>query len=191
MRYSSQTAMIVTALAFITLPGPAWALPPCQPLDKKPIKIEAWIAKKFKKKKTAIKMELESQGNTKARVKVFPMNKPAHVIAIGRCVPSYIARHALKVALKYAGGVKTLVDQDVLMASWIGIGTTAFDEYSQRTITQNQLDALLDESLDTSEFQKLMAEYSNPKSTIKAFGTELPNIRRSEIKPPLRNLPNN
>ncbi len=159
----------------------------CESLDKKPIKIEAWVAKKFKKEKKAIKEELASLGNTKVRLRVFPMKEPAHVVGIGKCVPAYLARHALKNAMKYAGGVKMLVDQNLLSNHWVGIGTMNFDEYSQRAISEHKLKNLLDESLDTPAFQKLIAEYSKPKKTFKAFGREVPNVRRSGIKPPLRN----
>ena len=160
---------------------------PCEPLDKKGIKIEAWIAKRFKKDKKKIKKELGSLGNTKVRLRVFPMKEPAHVVAIGRCVPADIGRHALKNAVKYAGGVESLVYQTILSGNWIGIGTMAFDEYSQNKITPTQLDELLDESLDTPNFQKLVEKFSLPGDTIKVFGAQVPNVRRSEIDPPLRN----
>ena len=165
----------------------AGEMPKCQSIHKKPIKIEAWIAKKFKKEKKTIKKELASLGNTKVILRVFPMKEPAHVVAIGKCVPAYLARHVLKNAMKYAGGVEMLVDQNLFSNHWVGIGTMNFDEYSQRKITPKQLKSLLDESLTTQTFQKLIAEYSTPRDTFKAFGREVPNVRRSGIEPPLRN----
>tara|TARA_B100000686_G_scaffold309520_1_gene351499 strand:+ start:5007 stop:5582 length:576 start_codon:yes stop_codon:yes gene_type:complete len=160
---------------------------PCEPVNKKQVKIEAWVAKRFKKEKKAIKKELGSLGNTKVMLRVFPMKEPAHVVAIGRCVPANIGRHALKSAIKYAGGVESLVYQVVFSDHWVGIGTMAFDEYSQSTITARQLNDLLDESLDTFAFQKLLKDYSLPGETIKVFGAQVPNVRRSGIDPPLRN----
>ena len=162
--------------------------PACKPIDKKRVKIEAWVAKRFKKEKKAIKEELGSLGNTKVKLRVFPMKEPAHVIAIGRCVPAYIGRHALRSALKYAGGVESLVHQTILSDYWIGLGTMAFDEYSQSQITQEQLKKLLDESLDTNDFQEMLKQYSLPGETIKVFGAQVPNVRRSEIDRRMRAL---
>ena len=171
----------------ISISATALEIPDCKSIDEKPFKIEAWISKKFKKERKAIKKEIESLGQTKVILRVFPMKEPAHVVGIGKCVPSYIGQHALRIAVKYAGGVEMLVDQNLLSHNWVGIGTMNFDEYSQRTITEKELKQLLNGSLDTPSFQKLVAQYSTPKKTFKAFGLEVPNVRRSNIKPPLRN----
>ena len=161
----------------------------CEPIDKKRVKIEAWIAKRFKSQKKMVKNKLRSLGNTKVMLRVFPMKEPAHVVAIGRCVPVYIGQHALKIALKYSGGVENLVYQTIVSEYWVGIGTMAFDEYSQREISQEQLNELLNDSLDTKNFQKLVKKYSLPRDTIKVFGRHVPNVRRLEIEPPLNSIP--
>lgn len=155
----------------------------CESVEKKPIKVEVWISKKFKKQRKVIKKELGDMGNTKVRLKVFPMKDPAKVVGIGKCVPAYIGRHMLQSALKYSGGVGMLVDQDLLSHYWVGLGTMAFDEHSQRAVSETQVKTLLDESLDTAAFQKLIGQYSNPKAKMNVFGRDLPNSRRSEITP--------
>lgn len=150
----------------------------CEPLEKKPVKIEAWISKKFKKNKRSIKQEMGNLEHVKVRLRVFPMKDPAKIMAIGSCVPVNIAQHALQQAIKYTAGVKALINQKFIFPHWIGIGTMNFDEYSQQMVSKDQVKTLLDKSLTTEEFQNLYRKFSKMKEEVKGFGMNLPNPRK-------------
>ena len=171
-------------LAFIYQYG--WAtesLINCKSLQEHPIKIEAWISKKHRKNKKAIKKEMGDIAGTKLKMRVYPMKVPQNVIGIGRCVPAAVGRHAIEQSLKYAGGVGTMVDQAIISPYWVGIGTMAFDEHSQKIITEKQLNSLRNSSLKDGEFQLLVKKYSKPQKNVTMFGQKLPNSRRADIIP--------
>ena len=127
----------------------------CQLVEKKKVKVEGFISKKFRKDRKKIAKEFSEMGNTRTALRAFPMGNPSDVVAVGRCVPAYIAQHVLITALKYTSGVGSLVVQDFLHGHWIGIGTTMFDEPSQRKVTAEQLQQLLDPSLGDKKFHTL------------------------------------
>ena len=107
----------------------------------------------------------------------FPMGKASDVVAVGRCVPAYIARHVLITAIKYTGGVGSLVFQGFLHSHWIGIGTTMFDEPSQRKVTGEQVSQLLNPSLDDKNFHMLYRKFSEQNKLVPFFGLDVPNIK--------------
>ena len=45
----------------------------CEPLDKKRIKIEGYISKKFRKQRKAIFKEFTALGNSRTALRVYPM----------------------------------------------------------------------------------------------------------------------
>ena len=155
----------------------------CESLEKKPIKIEAWISKKHRKIQKQVKKEMGIIEGTKLRMRVYPMKDPQNANGIGRCVPASIGRHAIEQSLKYAGGVGTMVDQGIISPYWVGIGTMAFDEHSQKIITEEQLNALRDPALKDYDFQELVKQFSKPQKSVTMFGQNLPNSRRVDVTP--------
>ena len=119
----------------LILYSPAQAKEKCQPLDKKRIKIEGYIAKKFRKKRKAVIKEFTELGNSKAALRIYPMGETSKVIAIGKCVPVHIAQHVIKKAIEYSTGVESLVQQQFVHGHWIGVGVTIFDEPSQQLLS--------------------------------------------------------
>ena len=150
----------------------------CEPLPQKPVKVEAWMSKRQEPVLPFIRREFAAMGHTRVTLWVYPAENPSRVAAIGRCVPAYIARHALRKALEFSGDVQSLVHQGFFSSHWIGIGTSLFDEASQKPISRRQLDQLLDDSLDTFEFQALYRQFTKQDETVKAFGLTLPNPKR-------------
>ena len=53
--------------------NPAHAQEKCQPINKKRIKIEGYIAKKFRKNRKAIIKEFTELGNSKASLRIYRM----------------------------------------------------------------------------------------------------------------------
>tara|TARA_B100001123_G_scaffold45552_1_gene46518 strand:- start:218 stop:808 length:591 start_codon:yes stop_codon:yes gene_type:complete len=179
-----QIIFVIVLLAFTYEIGRiAEGLEGCSSLQNKSIKIEAWISKKHRKNKKAIKKEMGKIKGAKLRMRVYPMKDPQNVIGIGRCVPASIGRHSIEQSLKYAGGVGSMVDQEIISPYWVGIGTMAFDEHSQKTITEEQLKSLRNPSLNDIEFQNLVKKFSTPDESVPMFGQDLPNSRRVDVTP--------
>ncbi|MCF8722876.1 hypothetical protein LQ236_000896 [Nitrospina gracilis] len=149
---------------------------PCPPVEEQPVKIEAWLAKRLEPQFPAIRKEMGLMGFTRVALWPYPAaENPSKVVAIGRCVPAYIARHALQQALYHFGGVQALVHQKFVHDHWIGLGTSLFAESSFQPITLKQLQRLLDPALGTFEFQSLYRQYTVQDVKVPAFGLNLPN----------------
>lgn len=173
LKYSTVLGLFL--LIFVS--SPAFAVTDCKPVENKSIKVEGYIAKKFKKQKKKIFREFGEMGHTRVALRVFPMGETSKVVAIGRCVPAYIARHVLQKTQQYSTGVESLVQQQFLGSHWFGVGTTIFDEPSQQKVTAEQLQQLLDPELSTDEFHVLYRKLSVPDAKVPFFGLKVPNVK--------------
>lgn len=169
------SGLVAFGIILALLGAPAYGTEPCRPIEERPIKIEAWISKKDMKDYRAMRRKLEAMGTTYAALWPYPGENPSRVVAIGRCVPAYIARHSLQQALIYYGEVNSLVHQNFVSGHWIGLGTSLFDDNSQQPINKEQLRALLDPALDTFQFQELYQQLTTQDEEVSAFGQMLPN----------------
>jgi len=163
--------------SFFFEPGVSEAKSKCQLVEKKKVKVEGFISKKFRKDKKKIAKEFAEMGNTLTALRVFPMGNTSDVVAVGRCVPAYIARHVLVTAIKYTSGVGSLVVQNFIHGHWIGIGTTMFDEPSQRKVTAEQVKQLLNSELDDKSFHELYRKFSKQNKLVPYFGLNVPNAK--------------
>ncbi len=168
---------VVLCLLFFTLqPEFTEAKTTCQLVGKK-VKVEGYISKKFRKERKKIIKEFIAIGDTRTSIRVFPMGKTADVVAVGRCVPASIARQVLITAQKYTSGIGSLVAQDFIYDHWIGIGTTIFDEPSQRKVTRGQVKQLLNPDLDDKNFHALYRKLSKQNELVPFFGLKVPNAK--------------
>lgn len=151
---------------------------PCEPLEQKSVKIEGYISKKYKRQKRVIIQEFKDIGYTRTAIRPFPMGKTSKVIAIGRCVPAYIARQVMALVLKYTSGIESLVNQAFLHTHWIGIGTTTFDEPSQQIVTEEQVRQLMNPELGDEEFHALYRKFSIQDDTVPYFGLTPKNAKK-------------
>ena len=179
------TIFLLIALAWLTMgrmTAIGWAenspQAECLPIEEKRIKAEGYISKKFKKDRKSIYKEFAELGHTLIAIRPFFMTKTSKVFAVGRCVPAYLARHLLKTALKYTSGVDSLVTQNFLPTHWVGVATTTFDEPSQQFITAEQLERLIDPSLNDEQFHALYREFSIQDDLVPYFGLERPNVKK-------------
>lgn len=179
------TILWLTALALLPLGGmvaPVWAeydqIVECQPVEKQWIKAEGYISKKFKKDRKIIYKEFAELGHTRVAMRPFFMDSTSKTFAVGRCVPAYMARHLLKTALKYTSGVEYLVTQAFLPVHWVGVATTTFDEASQQKITAEQLQMLMDPSLNDEQFHALYRKFSIQDDRVPYFGLTSPNAKK-------------
>ena len=164
----------------LILYSPAQAKEKCQPLDKKRIKIEGYIAKKFRKKRKEIIKEFTELGNSKAAIRVYPMGETSKVIAIGKCVPVHIAQHVIKKAIEYSTGVESLVQQQFVHGHWIGVGVTIFDEPSQQLVSVEQVQLMLNPDLSNEAFHRLYRKLSIPNELTPFFGLQVPNVKTAQ-----------
>ena len=126
--------LIVFALVSILLGvSNGYAKEDCLSISKKPVKVEAWVSKKYEKDYRNIRREFQEMGNTKVGLFFYPAENPSRVVAIGRCVPAYMAQHFLKKAWKYSLGTTHLVHQGFVSSHWAGIGTSLFSENSMNS----------------------------------------------------------
>lgn len=186
---SNKTSFTVWIVLLLTLgfalpqalaEAPAKGEKECVPVDKKKVKVEGYISKKFKKDRKAIYKEFAEMGHTRVALRPFPMgDKTAKVVAIGRCVPAYIARHVLQKTLKYTSGVESLVTQAFISTHWFGVGVTMFDEPSQQKVSAEQVQQLLDPSLSTEAFQALYRKFSIQDDTVPYFGSRPNNVKKA------------
>lgn len=183
MKMSSRILAIglVTLMSgFCFTPALAEAPKACESKEDKKIKIEGWINREYRKEHRAIVKEFKEVPKTRTSLKVFPIGNTAKVIAVGRCVPAFVARQVMEKALKYTGGVESLVNQAFLPAHWMGIGTTQFDEPSQQIVTADQVKELMSPDLTDQEFHVLYRKLSVQDETVPYFGSTPKNVKKVE-----------
>ena len=149
----------------------------CEPVDKKRIKIEGFISKSYRKQRKQVFKEFGEIGSTRVALRVYPMGETSKVIAVGRCVPAYIAQHIIKKSMQYSTGVESLVQQQFVHSHWVGVGVTMFDEPSQQIVSADQVQQLLKQGISDEEFHSLYRELAIPDERVPYFGLQVPNVK--------------
>ena len=149
----------------------------CEPVDKKRIKIEGFISKSYRKQRKQVFKEFGEIGSTRVALRVYPMGETSKVIAVGRCVPVYIAQHIIKKSMQYSTGVESLVQQQFVHSHWVGVGVTMFDEPSQQIVSADQVQQLLKQGISDEEFHSLYRELAIPDDRVPYFGLQVPNVK--------------
>ena len=149
----------------------------CEPVDKKRIKIEGFISKSYRKQRKQVFKEFGEIGSTRVALRVYPMGETSKVIAVGRCVPAYIAQHIIKKSMQYSTGVESLVQQQFIHSHWVGVGVTMFDEPSQQIVSADQVQQLLKQDISDEEFHSLYRKLAIPDDRVPYFGLQVPNVK--------------
>ena len=170
-------------IALTVTPGTVFAEKDCESISRKPVKLEAWVSKRYEKDLKKIRKEFGEMGNTVVGLFVYPAENPSRVVAVGRCVPAYIAQYILAKARKYSLGTTHLVRQGFVSSHWTGIGTSLFSENSMNAITPEQLARLMDDSLDTDSFQEIYRKLTRQPKKVSAFGLLLDNPKYMTSSP--------
>ena len=152
----------------------------CEPVDKKRIKIEGFISKSYRKQRKQVFKEFGEIGSTRVALRVYPMGETSKVIAVGRCVPAYIAQHIIKKSMQYSTGVESLVQQQFIHTHWMGVGVTMFDEPSQQIVSADQVQQLLKQDISDEEFHSLYRELAIPDERVPFFGLQVPNVKTAQ-----------
>ena len=186
MRYKKEQLLLehlmkraIPVLMILVLVGasPVFAEEKCKSVDKKSIKIEGFISKSYRKQRKQVFQEFGEIGSTRVALRVYPMGETSKVIAVGRCVPVYIAQHIIKKSMQYSTGVESLVQQQFIHTHWMGVGVTMFDEPSQQIVSAEQVQQLLQQDLSDEEFHKLYRKMSIPNELTPYFGLQVPNVK--------------
>ena len=172
----------IPVLMILVLVGasPVFAEEKCESVDKKSIKIEGFISKSYRKQRKQVFQEFGEIGSTRVALRVYPMGETSKVIAVGRCVPAYIAQHIIKKSMQYSTGVESLVQQQFIHTHWMGVGVTMFDEPSQQIVSAEQVQQLLQQDLSDEEFHKLYRKMSIPNELTPYFGLQVPNVKTAK-----------
>ena len=149
----------------------------CQRENENKIKVEAWLSKKYEKNFSKIQKEFLEMGKIRIGLFVYPAENPSRVVAIGRCVPAFLAQFLLEKAKKYSLGTTHLVNQGLISENWIGMGTSMFGKNSMSPITPQQLKMLMDDNLDTESFQKMYRLLTVQNKKVKFYGLIMNNPR--------------
>ena len=157
--------------------APAFAEEKCESVDKKRIKIEGYIAKTYRKQRKQVFKEFGEIGSTRVALRVYPMGETSKVIAVGRCVPAYIAQHIIRKSMQYSTGVESLVQQQFVHTHWVGVGVTMFDEPSQQIVSADQVQQLLKQDISDEDFHTLYRMLSVPDQFVPYFGLQVPNVK--------------
>ncbi len=184
-RSASRWSLVTRSISVLVVLGlvgatPVFAEEKCTPLDKKRIKIEGFISKSYRKQRKQIFKEFGEIGSTRVALRVYPMGETSKVLAVGRCVPAYIAQHIIKKSMQYSTGVASLVQQQFLHTHWVGVGVTMFDEPSQQIVSASQVQQLLRQGITDDDFHSLYRELSVPDERVPYFGLYVPNVKRAQ-----------
>ena len=175
-QFGARILSVLMVLAIVNV-SPVFAEKECEPVDKKRIKIEGYISKSFRKQRKQVFKEFAEIGSTRVALRVYPMGETSKVIAVGRCVPAYIAQHIIKKSLEYSTGVESLVQQQFIHTHWVGVGVTMFDEPSQQLVSADQVKQLLRQDISDEEFHILYRKLSVPNDLVPFFGLQSPNVK--------------
>ena len=122
---------------------------------EKKIRVEIFLSGSQKSNADKIREQFKTLSIENVHFQFFRAGRPPANIAIGREVPVAAAQLALKMAMQYNQGVRFLLPQMLLPITWIGIGTSAFDEASQIPVSSVAVKELSDPSLTNKQFHAL------------------------------------
>ena len=122
------------------------------------VRVEIFLARSQKGDAEKIREEFKTIGVSNVHFQFFRAGHPPENVAIGRDVPLHVAQKAIELAIEYNRGIKFILPQALLPGTWVGIGTSAFDEQNQIPITGEVLEGLRSPDLTQGQFHSLYQE---------------------------------
>lgn len=124
-------------------------------------RVEAVLAKEYQNRESEIKIEFAKAGLTNVHVQYARMGHPPKNIGLGRDVPADKAREAIRLAIKYNGGVEILLPERLFPPRFITIASSNYDDTVEYPIDPTNLSRLQDPTLTTEAFHQLYRELTS------------------------------
>ena len=128
------------------------------------VRVEIFLARGQKGDAEKIREEFKAIGVSNVHFQFFRAGHPPENVAIGRNVPLHVAQKAIELAIEYNRGIKFILPQALLPGTWVGIGTSAFDEQNQIPIAGDALESLRSPDLTQEQFHSLYQETAREPS---------------------------
>jgi len=123
-------------------------------------RVEVVLANQYRGDLAAIKKDFVDAGLPNVHIQFTRSGQPPPNIGIGRNVPAESARAAMRLAIKYNGGVNVLLPAYLFPPMFITIASSNFDDTVEYRIDDDALGQLLDPSLDTEKFHELYRKFT-------------------------------
>jgi hypothetical protein len=130
-------------------------------------RVEAVLAKEHQSRESEIKAEFVQAGLTNVHFQYAKMGRPPKNIGLGRDVPADKAREAIRLAIKYNGGIEILLPERLFPPRFITIASSNFDDTVEYPIDASELAKLQDPTLTTESFHRLYRDLTSAPLEIK------------------------
>lgn len=124
-------------------------------------RVEAVLAHEYQDQVAALKEDFAQAGMLNVHFQFFKRGQPPQNIGLGRDVPADKAREAIRLALKYNGGIGILLPERLFPPRFITIASSNYDDTVEYPIDQGTLMRLQDLSLSTEAFHRLYREITS------------------------------
>jgi hypothetical protein len=118
-------------------------------------RVEVVLANQYRSELPTIQNEFRDAGFPNVHIQFTRTGQTPPNIGIGRNVPAESARAAMRLAIKYTGGLNVLLPVYLFPPTFITIASSNFDDTVEYRIDDAALRQLLDPSLDTEKFHAL------------------------------------
>ena len=130
-------------------------------------RVEVVLANQYRAREAELKEEFSHAGFANVHFQFARMGQPPQNIGLGREVPSFLAREATRLALKYNLDIRVLLPERLFPPRFITIASSNYDDTVEYSIDQKQLKRLQDPALSTDGFHQLYRDLTSGVSKSK------------------------
>jgi hypothetical protein len=124
-------------------------------------RVEVVLPDQYRNEVAALKEEFAQAGMANVHFQFAKRGQPPQNIGLGRDVPADKAREAIRLAIKYNGGVGILLPERLFPPRFITIASSNYDDTVEYHIDQPTLAKLQDPELTTEAFHRLYRELTS------------------------------
>lgn len=124
-------------------------------------RVEVVLAQQYRAREAELKREFAEAGMTNVHFQFARMGQPPQNIGLGRDVPADKAREAIRLAIKYNGGVGILLPDRLFPPRFITIASSNYDDTVEYPISPDTLAKLQDPALSTEAFHRLYRDLTS------------------------------
>jgi len=149
--------IVIALVSDITVVSVFGEKPPVSAVSR----VEVVLANQYRAREAELKREFAEAGLTNVHFQFARMGQPPQNIGLGRDVPADKAREAIRLAIKYNGGVGILLPERLFPPRFITIASSNYDDTVEYPIGQDTLTKLQDPTLSTEAFHKLYRDLTS------------------------------